>query len=661
VIRDHLLGRETVGIYPLLQDDTCWFVALDFDRKTWKDDARAFLETCGQLDVPAALERSRSGDGAHIWIFLAEPMAAALARRLACALLTRTMERRYSLGLDSYDRLFPSQDTMPKGGFGNLIALPLQRGPRHQGNSVFVNDDLRPYGDQWAFLSSVKRLTRGDVEALIRMAAPTGDIVGIRRSEAEYDDEEGPWSLPSSGASVLPISEPLPARLSIERGNMIIVEKAGLPPAFINRLIRLAAFQNPEFYNAQAMRLSTFGKPRIIACAGELPVQISLPRGVLQELLQLLETHGIAAEISDQRFAGVPLDAQFNGELWPIQKQAAITLSEFDDGVLCAPTAFGKTAVAAYLIAERRVNTMVLVHRRQLMDQWRERLAGFLGINIKEIGQIGGGKSSRTGNIDIAVMQSLVRKGEVKDLVAGYGQVIVDECHHVSAFTFERVLRNVKAKYILGLTATPVRKDGHHPIIFMQCGPIRFNASKKHHAASAMRREVIPRYTEFRVPPEWTDISIQKVYAALIADQERSDLIVSDVVHAIEDGRVPLILSERTEHVQLLGETLMHRVPNVFVMKGGLGKRQRELIASQIKGVPDDQPRVIVATGRYIGEGFDDARLDTLFLAMPVSWRGTVQQYVGRLHRLLGNKHVVKVYDYIDAGVPVLHRMYEKR
>jgi superfamily II DNA or RNA helicase len=296
------------------------------------------------------------------------------------------------------------------------------------------------------------------------------------------------------------------------------------------------------------------------------------------------------------------------------------------------------------------------------MDQWRERLALFLGLSTKDIGQIGGGKTSRTGRLDVAVIQSLIRKGKVKDLVAEYGQVIVDECHHVSAFTFERVLRKVKAKYVVGLTATPVRKDGHHPIILMQCGPIRFNVStKKQAASSGIQHEVIPRLTEFTVPPEWSSIGIQDIYAALVNDDQRTDLIVTDVVHAIEEGRVPLLLTERTDHVQLFVERLSRRVPNVFVMKGGMGKKQRDALASQIKAVPEDQQRVIIATGRYIGEGFDDARLDTLFLAMPISWRGTLQQYVGRLHRLHENKHVVRVYDYVDSCVPVLNRMSEKR
>ncbi len=634
VIRDHLLGRQTIGVYPLLQDDTCWFVAVDFDKKTWETDASAFLETCYGLTVPSALERSRSGNGAHVWIFFAEPIPAAFARRIASALLTRTMERRYTMGLDSYDRLFPSQDTMPKGGFGNLIALPLQRGPREIGNSVFVDNQRRPYEDQWAFLSSIRRLTQDEVQALIRVANPTGDIMGVRRSTFVDDDASDPWTLPPSGR--LPtrvIEEPLPLNVSIQRGNMIYIEKKGLPPAFLDRLIRLAAFQNPEFYSAQAMRFSTFAKPRVIACAEDLDHHIALPRGLLQELLELFASHGVAAEVSDHRFGGFPIEVALHGELRPGQREAVKALAPFDDGILCAPTAFGKTAVAARLIAIRKVNTLVLVHRRHLMDQWRERLALFLGLSTKDIG-----------------------------LVAEYGQVIVDECHHVSAFTFERVLRNVKAKYVVGLTATPLRKDGHHPIILMQCGPIRFNVSSKKQASiSGIQHEVIPKFTEFTVPAEWTDIGIQDIYSALVNDDQRTELIVADVVQAIEDKRVPLVLTERTDHLQLFFERLSRRVPNVFVMKGGMGKKQRDALASQIKAVPEDQQRVIIATGRYIGEGFDDARLDTLFLAMPISWRGTLQQYVGRLHRLHENKHVVRVYDYVDSCVPVLNRMYEKR
>jgi superfamily II DNA or RNA helicase len=374
------------------------------------------------------------------------------------------------------------------------------------------------------------------------------------------------------------------------------------------------------------------------------------------------ESHDVAVDVADHRFEGNLLEVDFHGDRRPAQTEAAKALSQHDDGILCAPTAFGKTAVAAQLIVNRKVNTLVLVHRRHLMDQWRERLASYLGLSINDIGQIGSGKTAKTGRLDVAVIQSLIRKGEVKDIVAEYGQVIVDECHHVSAFSFERVLRKVKAKYVVGLTATPIRKDGHHPIILMQCGPIRFNvSSKKQAAASAFRYEVIPRLTDFTVPAEWNGIGIQQVYTALVHDEQRTDLIVSDVVSAIGEGRFPLLLTERTDHLQLLLEKLLRRVPNVFVMKGGMGKKQREALASEISSIPPDQPRVIIATGRYVGEGFDDARLDTLFLAMPISWRGTLQQYVGRLHRLHKDKSVIRVYDYVDSCIPVLHRMYDRR
>src|SRR6266481_790429 len=663
VIRDHLLGNQTIGVYPLLQDDTCWFVAVDFDKKTWESDACAFLKMCQETGVPASLERSRSGNGGHVWIFFASPVQAALARKLASAVLTRTMERRYAIGLDSYDRLFPSQDTMPKGGLGNLIALPLQHSPRENGNSVFVDDHLRPYDDQWAFLSSIKRLAPDEAQALLRKVFPAGDVINIKHSASDYDEASDPWILPPSGQHAFKtITEPLPPNISIKLGNLIYVEKKDLPDAFLDRLIRLAAFQNPEFYKTQAMRLSTFGKPRVIGCAEDLLHHIALPRGLLKEVLDLFHSNRIAVDVTDHRFAGVSIEVDFQGDRRAAQTEAAKALAAYDDGILCAPTAFGKTAVAAQLIAMRKVNTLVLVHRRHLMDQWRERLALFLGLSTKDIGQIGGGKTARTGRLDVAVIQSLIRKGEVKDIVAEYGQVIVDECHHVSAFSFERVLRKVKAKYVVGLTATPIRKDGHHPIILMQCGPIRFNvSSKKQAAASAFQYEVIPRLTEFTVPPEWNGIGIQDIYTALVHDELRTDLIVSDIVSAIEEGCFPLLLTERTEHLQLLHEKLACKVPNVFVMKGGMGKKQRESVASEINAVPVDQRRVIIATGRYIGEGFDDPRLDTLFLAMPISWRGTLQQYVGRLHRLHKDKHLVRVYDYVDASVPVLNRMYDKR
>ncbi len=663
VIRDHLIGGHTVGIYPLLLDETCYFLAADFDKKSWQEDAAAFLETCRDLEVPAALERSRSGNGGHVWIFFEHPFPAALARKLGCLLLTQTMERRHQVGLDSYDRFFPNQDTLPKGGFGNLIALPLQRVPRKLGNSVFLDQDFQPHPDQWLFLSRIQRINIEAVESLVREASRHGDVLGVRMSLSDETASEDPWTLPPSGRrSEKPIPGPLPDRVRITRGNLLFIEKTAMPPAMVNRLIRLAAFQNPEFYRAQAMRVSTFGKPRIINCAEDYPQHIGLPRGCMDEALVLLHTHGVIPDITDERFTGIPIATKFQGNLHPLQREAAEALLNYDEGILCAPTAFGKTVVAAWLIAQRKINTLVLVHRRHLLDQWRERLAVFLGTPEIDIGQIGGGKDTRTGIVDVGIVQSLITKGEVKDFVGEYGQVIVDECHHVSAFTFERVLKRIKARYTIGLTATPIRKDGHHPIIVMQCGPIRFRLSAKKVAASGvLGHVVIPRFTSFQMHFDVPDPGIQDIYAALARDQQRNEMIVGDLVRALEKGRSPLLLTERTEHLEQLASNLKQSIPNLFVLRGGMGMRQRLAVLEKLKAVPEGEQRVILATGRYIGEGFDDARLDTLFLALPISWRGTLQQYVGRLHRVHENKKVVEVYDYIDTRVPTLLRMFEKR
>jgi superfamily II DNA or RNA helicase len=662
VVRAHLVGEHTIGIYPLLLDETCWLLAVDFDKKTWQKDATAFLAVCHELKVPAALERSRSGNGGHVWIFFERAIPATTARKLGCAILTRTMESRHQVGLDSYDRFFPNQDTMPKGGLGNLIALPLQKVPRANGNSVFVDAEFHPYPDQWGFLASLEKMSADAVDAVVLEAQRRGDLIGVRISIAE-DEGQDPWTLlPSQKRVERPIPGPFPTQVQIIRANLVYIEKNGLSSAMLNRLLRLAAFQNPEFYKAQAMRLPTFNKPRVIACGEDLANHIALPRGCLWEVVELFEAHGIKTDIRDERVAGLPIDVEFSGQLRPLQKDAVSMIAQHDEGILCAPTAFGKTAVAAWLIAGRKVNTLVLVHRQQLLDQWHARLAMFLNLPAKSIGQIGGGKSERTGCVDIAIIQSTHDKDGVKDFVAEYGQVIVDECHHLSAFTFEQVMKQVKAKYILGLTATPERKDGHHPIIYMQCGPSRFKLSARSMtAATPFDHEVISRLTEFCLPSEQIDTTIQELYAALANDTARNELIVADLVRAVEDGRSPLLLTGRTDHLKYFETTLAGKVDNVFVLRGGMGKRQRRSVAEAIAAVPEDAPRVILATGSYIGEGFDDARLDTLFLAMPISWKGTLQQYVGRLHRLHDSKRVVRVYDYVDCHVVMLARMYARR
>jgi superfamily II DNA or RNA helicase len=663
VLRQHLEGKQTIGVYPLLLDETCWFLAVDFDKKSWQENAAAFLETCHGLGVPAALERSRSGNGGHVWIFFARSIPAATARKLGSLILTRTMDRRHQLGMDSYDRFFPNQDTMPKGGFGNLIALPLQWMPRQNNNSVFVDADFRPYPDQWKFLSGIQRMNAEPVETLVREAMRTGSVVGVRISLTDEDEETEPWTMPPSKRRPLKAIEgPFPERVEIVRSNLLYIEKGNLPSAMLNRLLRLAAFQNPEFYKAQAMRLSTFGKPRIISCGQEFAQHVALPRGCLVEAMALLAEHKIKVDLRDERCEGTPIEANFEGQLRPYQEDAVASIAAHDDGLLCAPTAFGKTAVAAWLIGKRKVSTLVLVHRQQLLDQWQERLAMFLGAPLNSIGQIGGGKSERTRSIDVAVIQSLYRKNEVKDFVAEYGQVIVDECHHISAFTFEQVMKQVKARFVVGLTATPTRKDGHHPIIYMQCGPIRFSMSARTMTESTpFEHQVIPRNTDFRMPAEMVDLAIQDVYAALINDSARNAMIAADLRQALTAGRSPLLLTGRKEHLQFFATEVEGFAKHIFVLKGGMGKKQRRTTAEALASVPENDSRVIIATGSYIGEGFDDARLDTLFLAMPISWKGTLQQYVGRLHRLHDGKRVVQVYDYVDPNVPMLARMYERR
>ncbi|MDE0418288.1 MAG: DEAD/DEAH box helicase family protein [bacterium] len=659
----HLRGRHTLGVYPILPDDSCQFLAADFDGETWRRDAGAFLEACRSKRVPAALERSRSGNGGHVWIFFAEFVPAVLARRLGTLLLTETMECHPDIGFQSYDRFFPSQDTLPAGGFGNLIALPLQGGPRESGNSVFLGEDFEPHADQWAFLSSLQRLTLADLTAIVDAASREGRIVGLRLPLDEDDQE--PWTARPSRRRPLPaINGPLPERIEVVLGDQLYIPRAGLPPGLINRIVRLAAFQNPAFYSAQAMRRSTFGIPRIVACAELLSHHIALPRGCREALEQLMEETGIGVDLRDESNGGHPLEAAFLGELSPEQRTAATALLDQETGVLAAATGFGKTVIAASVIASRGTSTLVLVHRRQLMEQWIARLGAFLDLPPSAIGQIGGGRRRPGGLVDVGVIQSLVRNGEVDDVVADYGHLVVDECHHLSAVSFEMVARRAKARYVLGLSATITRKDGHHPIVFMQCGPVRFRTNAR---AQARQRpfghRAILRPTAFQMPLGLNGerTPIQHIYAALAADDRRNDMIFDDVLQALEEGRSPILLTERRDHAHRLADRLGRFARNVLVLRGGMGTRQRREVMQRLDDVPETEERVLVATGRYVGEGFDDVRLDTLFLAMPISWKGTLAQYVGRLHRLHAAKQEVQVYDYVDDDVPMLKRMSEKR
>lgn len=661
VILEHLKGHYVAGVYPLLPDDTCHFLAMDFDKHTWMDDVSALRDTCRLLGLSAAVERSRSGKGAHVWFFFAEPVAADVARKIGAFIITETMSRRHQLSMESYDRLFPNQDMMPKGGFGNLIALPFQHEPRQEGNTVFVDDNFVPYKDQWAFLLSMKIIAIEKAQQIADEATRNGQVLGVSMNTAD-DEDAMPWARsPSRRHITKKVTGQLPEKINIIMAQRLFVEKAGLPPALINLIKRVAVFQNPEFYKKQKMRLSTAMTPRMISCFEEHERHIALPRGCLDDLGSLINYHGVSLVIDDERYPGAPLGIRFQGQLSDTQEQAVKELLKHDIGIFVAPPGSGKTVIGAYLAAARARSTLVLVHRKPLLDQWIAQLSLFLGIDPKSIGQLGANKRKLTGQIDVAMIQSLVRHGEVSDVVAKYGHVIIDECHHLPAVSFDQVLAEVKARYITGLTATPYRRDGHQPIILMQCGPIRYSVSNKNSDDGILKHRLICQETGFTGESFDPNTKIQEIYGAIASDEHRNQLILNDITGALQEGRSPIVLTERKDHVDSLANKLRGVVRHLVVLKGGLTPKSRREVMERLSAIPEDEERLIIATGRYIGEGFDDARLDTLFLAMPFSWKGTLVQYAGRLHRMHPGKQEVRIYDYVDRSVPMLARMFEKR
>ncbi|MBM7653464.1 TOTE conflict system archaeo-eukaryotic primase domain-containing protein [Neobacillus cucumis] len=630
---NHLSGAKTVGLYPLLQDETCFFIAVDFDKQNWKQDVLAFVNECKCSKVPAYVERSRSGNGAHVWIFFSEKIPAALARKLGTYLLTKSLEKRHQIGMDSFDRMFPNQDTLPRGGFGNLIALPLQLHSKNNGNSVFVDEHFIPYPDQWLFLSSIAKISKLDILSVIDTPNQT---------QVKED--------------LMPM--PIPEKIKVYMKNGIFIKKQGIPSFIFSKIMSLATFKNPEFYKAQAKRMSTYGMQRSISSFEEDSEYLILPRGCFEELQKLLTEHSIEIDIADESYDGENIQVNFSGQLTSQQQEALTELLKHKNGTLVAATGFGKTVTAASLIAKRKTNTLIIVNRTQLLQQWIESLSTFLQVPEKGIGQIGGGKSKITGQIDVATIQSLNFKGKLKSFITQYGQIIVDECHHISAFSFEKVLKQVRAKYVYGLTATPIRKDGLHPIIFMQCGQIRYKTNAKSQAKiRPFNHKLIPRYTNLK--SDSTDIN--EIYRLLSTNEYRNQLLFDDVLNELDKGRSPIILTERIEHLENLRNLFNRFAKNIIVLSGNMTKKEQRNELTRLAKIPDNEERLVIAIGKYIGEGFDDPRLDTLFLAMPISWKGTLQQYVGRLHRIHADKQEVKVYDYVDVHVPTLKAMFEKR
>lgn len=674
-IKAHLVGRDplcrdVIAIYPMLEDNNTWLLVADFDEDNWRADVTAFCACCRNMGISPAVERSRSGNGAHVWFFFSEPIPAADARRLGSGLLTQTMNGRHELSFSSYDRLFPSQDIVPKGGFGNLIALPFQGQAQKNGNSLFVDENFVPYPDQWAFISSLPKITPDQLEKCLRQLCRDGDMGALM----EVEEKQVPWKRKHVHRKLTKIDFPLQVKLT--SSNLIYIEKAGFSQAALNTIKRMAAFPNPEFRAKQAMRLPVYGIPRVIDCSYEDAEYIGIPRGCMDSITELFEEHDIPAAIEDLRCTGHPIDISFKGTLRAEQEPAAQSLLAEDTGVLSATTAFGKSVIGAWLIGQRKTNTLILVQSSALLEQWKVSLEQFLDIRevlpeppkkrgrkkkLHLVGQIGAGKNARGGIVDIAIMQSLFEGEEktVKGFVKEYGMIIVDECHHVAAFTFERVLKSAKAKYVYGLSATPTRKDGHHPIIFMQCGPVRYLVDAKSQAEKrSFSHHAIPRFTRTRLPG--ID-KIQELYAGIAANSSRNELLVEDTLKLITEGRTPILLTERKEHAELIASMLTGKVENLFLLVGSEKQKDKREKLAALHDVPAHENMVVVATGKYIGEGFDSPRLDTLLLAMPISWKGTLAQYAGRLHRNYEGKNEVRIYDYVDIHVPILERMYHKR
>ncbi len=644
-IYDHLSGAQTVGLYPLKRNNTCQFLAVDFDKSDWQQAVKSFAQVCDSHGIPFAIERSRSGNGAHIWIFFEKEVIAKDARRLGFELLDRAMENYPGLSFDSYDRLFPNQDTAPSGGFGNLIALPLQYRPRQRDNSVFVDRQLVAYSDQWQFLGGLKRLDSDRLHKLLHQFEGEIPVPEIKLWEQD---------IPVARTKI----ENCPDNLKIVLANQVFIPVDTLPSELLVRLKRQASFANPVFFKTQAMRFSTHGIPRYISMARIERGYLIVPRGCLDDIQQLLTRQNISVEIADERESGNPLKSiQFLGKLRGDQKHAVKKLVDHDVGILHAPTAFGKTVVAIGIIAKRKTNTLILAHTRQLVDQWKERLSAFLeGVDI---GVVGGGKRKHTGCIDIATYQSLLNRKDnsVDPLLLSYGQVIIDECHHISAPNYERLLSDVRARYVLGLTATPERQDGHQPIIFMQAGPVRHRV--KIDEQTRFEQQVIIRPSADK-PPELLVSEerphISDVYRWLMGSEKRNELIVQDIATQIEIGSNPLVLTERREHARLLGQALSDQGYETIVLRGAMRPRERAQVMEKAKTA-----QALIATGKYIGEGFDLPRLDTLFLALPISWKGSLVQYAGRIHRVVENKEKVTIYDYVDSALPMLQRMFQRR
>jgi len=660
-VRQHLLGQNSIGTYAIREDDTCIFLACDFDGEGWRSDAFDYQSVARTNGVDVLVERSRSGCGAHAWIFFSEPVPARQARLPGTYFLSKCCEENHRLELATFDRFFPNQDYLPKGGFGNLIALPLQGERREFGNTVFIRPTLEPERDQWAVLASVRQLSATNLRSLLDRVLPKVRIVRGQEEDAGLMRDAAAFGVKADVRGALPRG----FEVTMELAAQVTIPLTGLQSRLVAALKAVSSFPNPEFYKLQRMRMQTYPHPRFIF-SGELrESEVVLPRGDIDKAVNLLKKAGASVQILDRRGKGEALDVAFRGTLTAQQSTATATLLRHDQGVLVATPGTGKTVIACAILAERKVSTLVLLHRQPLLEQWIERFETFLGIDPKQMGVVRGTKKKRTGILDIAMLQSLTKLDDLETLARDYGMVIIDECHHVPASSFESVMKSLACKYVLGLTATPKRKDGLERLLYQQCGPIRCDLGVIEGAQ--LTKRVVFRETGLRLPEELGQRPPYHLIAHLIAiDERRNRLIVSDILQAITNGRFPMVIADRKAQIEtlsnMLGAALVDQDVRTFHLEGSMSPNQRRAVLKSLNAARStDESCVLFATASLVGEGFDLPGLDTLVLASPVSFEGRLVQYVGRLHRSAEGKEEILVHDYMETSLAVSLSMYRNR